>query len=158
MPRERRRSRSPGRHRGSRRSRSPSRTRDTSSRATRRRSRTPPRRASRERRGRETRPANERRRRSRSPPAHAHRARSSTRSPSPAATADHAKTGPTEQELQTMTEDEQMMALMGFGGFDTTKDKAVAGNTAGAANVKKQRKFRQYMNRRGGFNRLLDKQ
>ncbi|KAJ2763718.1 U4/U6.U5 small nuclear ribonucleoprotein [Coemansia nantahalensis] len=57
-----------------------------------------------------------------------------------------------------MTEDEQMMALMGFGGFDTTKDKAVAGNSVGAANVKKQRKFRQYMNRKGGFNRLLDKQ
>ncbi|KAJ1718104.1 U4/U6.U5 small nuclear ribonucleoprotein, partial [Coemansia biformis] len=57
-----------------------------------------------------------------------------------------------------MTEEEQMMALMGFGGFDSTKDRPVAGNKVGAANVKKQQKFRQYKNRKGGFNRLLDKQ
>ncbi|KAJ2120887.1 U4/U6.U5 small nuclear ribonucleoprotein, partial [Coemansia sp. RSA 2131] len=51
-----------------------------------------------------------------------------------------------------MNEEDQMMALMGFSGFDTTKDKAVAGNKLGTANIKKQRKFRQYMNRKGGFN------
>ncbi|KAG8728688.1 hypothetical protein FRC12_021568 [Ceratobasidium sp. 428] len=57
-----------------------------------------------------------------------------------------------------MEEDEaQMMAAMGFGGFDSTKGKAVLGNQQGAANVKKQRTWRQYMNRRGGFNRPLDK-
>ncbi|KAG9081203.1 hypothetical protein FRC07_014578, partial [Ceratobasidium sp. 392] len=55
-------------------------------------------------------------------------------------------------------EDEaQMMAAMGFGGFDSTKGKAVVGNQQGAANIKKQRTWRQYMNRRGGFNRPLDK-
>ncbi|ORX72253.1 DUF1777-domain-containing protein [Linderina pennispora] len=61
------------------------------------------------------------------------------------------------KDLSGMTEEEQMMALMGFGGFDSTKGKSVAGNSDGAANVKKQRKFRQYMNRKGGFNRPLDK-
>lgn len=75
------------------------------------------------------------------------------------------------EEGEDVEEDEmQMMAAMGFGGFDTTKvrshanscsslynilvqGKAVVGNQQGAANVKKQRTWRQYMNRRGGFNR-----
>lgn len=47
--------------------------------------------------------------------------------------------------------------MMGFGGFGTTKGKKVAGNDAGAAEVKKERTWRQYMNRKGGFNRPLDK-
>ncbi|CAO3662100.1 unnamed protein product [Umbelopsis vinacea] len=51
----------------------------------------------------------------------------------------------------------QMMKLMGFGGFETTKGKHVAGADMSGANVKKQPKYRQYMNRRGGFNRPLDK-
>lgn len=50
-----------------------------------------------------------------------------------------------------------MMKLMGFGGFETTKGKHVAGADMSGANVKKQPKYRQYMNRRGGFNRPLDK-
>ncbi|CDR99480.1 hypothetical protein [Sporisorium scitamineum] len=50
-----------------------------------------------------------------------------------------------------------MAAMMGFGGFGTTKGKKVSGNTAGAAEVKKERTWRQYMNRKGGFNRPLDK-
>lgn len=54
-------------------------------------------------------------------------------------------------------EQTEMMALMGFGGFDTTKSKPVEGNQRGAAKVNKQRTWRQYMNRRGGFNRPLDK-
>lgn len=54
--------------------------------------------------------------------------------------------------------DEQaMMAMMGFGGFGTTHGKEVRGNQEGAADVHKQRTWRQYMNRRGGFNRPLDK-
>lgn len=40
-----------------------------------------------------------------------------------------------------------MAAMMGFGGFGTTKGKKVAGNAAGAAEVKKERTWRQYMNR-----------
>lgn len=45
---------------------------------------------------------------------------------------------------------------MGFCNFDSTKGKHVIGNAAYVANVVKQRKYRQYMNRRGGFNRPLD--
>ncbi|PVU99782.1 hypothetical protein BB559_000417 [Furculomyces boomerangus] len=51
---------------------------------------------------------------------------------------------------------EQMSSLMGFEGFDTTKGKKVFGNHPGSANVVKARKYRQYMNRKGGFNRPLD--
>ncbi|KAJ2382915.1 U4/U6.U5 small nuclear ribonucleoprotein, partial [Coemansia sp. RSA 2559] len=80
-------------------------------------------------------------------------------SPSPSRIDCNAKEGELPGEaLQGMTEEEQMSALMGFSGFDTTKGKHVNGNDVGSANVKKQRKFRQYMNRKGGFNRLLDKQ
>jgi U4/U6.U5 tri-snRNP-associated protein 3 len=52
--------------------------------------------------------------------------------------------------------DEEMMRLMGFGGFDTTKNKHVDGNVQGEAKINRARKYRQYMNRRGGFNRPLD--
>lgn len=50
-----------------------------------------------------------------------------------------------------------MMAMMGMGGFGTTKGKKVEGNQEGGVDVKKMRTWRQYMNRRGGFNRPLDK-
>ncbi|ORY95737.1 hypothetical protein BCR43DRAFT_415044, partial [Syncephalastrum racemosum] len=53
-------------------------------------------------------------------------------------------------------EETKMMKLMGFGGFDTTKNKHVDGADLSGANVKKPIKYRQYMNRRGGFNRPLD--
>jgi len=54
-------------------------------------------------------------------------------------------------------EEEQMSKLMGFSGFDTTKGKKTDGST-NASGIFKQpkRKYRQYMNRRGGFNRPLD--
>jgi len=47
--------------------------------------------------------------------------------------------------------------MMGMSGFGTTKGTHVEGNQEGAVNVKKIRTWRQYMNRRGGFNRPLDK-
>lgn len=55
-------------------------------------------------------------------------------------------------------DDEQvdMMKLMGFANFDTTKDKKVENNENGAVNLQRKRRYRQYMNRRGGFNRPLD--
>ncbi|CAB3407805.1 unnamed protein product [Caenorhabditis bovis] len=52
--------------------------------------------------------------------------------------------------------EEEMMKMMGFGGFDTTKNKQVDDNVDGCVNIKKPRKYRQYMNRKGGFNRPLD--
>lgn len=63
----------------------------------------------------------------------------------------------TDKDLEGKTEEEQeMMKLMGFGGFDSTKGKHVAGNDVSAVNVLQKRKYRQYMNRKGGFNRPLD--
>lgn len=52
---------------------------------------------------------------------------------------------------------EAMAKVMGFSSFDTTKGKQVAGNKVGAVKVVKKRRYRQYMNRKGGFNRPLDK-
>lgn len=53
---------------------------------------------------------------------------------------------------------EEMKKLMGFTNFDTTKGKQVPGNNKiGAVHVVKKRRYRQYMNRKGGFNRPLDK-
>ncbi|KAL4265993.1 SNUT3 family protein [Pleurotus pulmonarius] len=54
-------------------------------------------------------------------------------------------------------DDSAMMAMMGLSGFGTTKGKQVEGNQEGGADIKKIRTWRQYMNRRGGFNRPLDK-
>lgn len=54
------------------------------------------------------------------------------------------------------TVDDDMMRQMGFGGFGTTKNKKVEDNVDGTVKVNKPRKYRQYMNRKGGFNRPLD--
>ncbi len=58
-------------------------------------------------------------------------------------------------------DDKELMRIMGFTGFDTTKDKQVEDNIAGAAvgavSKNRRRIYRQYMNRRGGFNRPLQK-
>jgi len=60
-------------------------------------------------------------------------------------------------EEEGQAEDEaSMMKLMGFTDFNTTKGKHVKGNDTYAANIVQKRKYRQYMNRRGGFNRPLD--
>lgn len=63
----------------------------------------------------------------------------------------------TAADLAGKTEDEQnMMKMMGFCNFDTTKGKKVEGNEVGDVHVILKRKYRQYMNRKGGFNRPLD--
>jgi len=63
----------------------------------------------------------------------------------------------TDQDLIGKSEEEiDMMRVMGFGSFDTTKNKKVDGNNTGAVHVLVKRKYRQYMNRKGGFNRPLD--
>ncbi|KAI1449698.1 hypothetical protein F5Y02DRAFT_158205 [Annulohypoxylon stygium] len=48
-----------------------------------------------------------------------------------------------------------MQAMMGFGGFGTTKGTHIPGNNAGAVRKEKKTEYRQYMNRLGGFNRPL---
>ncbi|KJH46681.1 hypothetical protein DICVIV_07245 [Dictyocaulus viviparus] len=52
--------------------------------------------------------------------------------------------------------EQDVASLMGFGGFNTTKNKKVHGNYDGAVKINKPRRYRQYMNRKGGFNRPLD--
>jgi len=60
--------------------------------------------------------------------------------------------------MDVVNEDDAALAsIMGLNGFGTTKGKPVEGNQEGGVNVKKVRTWRQYMNRRGGFNRPLDK-
>ena len=63
--------------------------------------------------------------------------------------------------IEGLTPEEEMQRMMGFGGFDSTKGKVVVDNHEGAARglgaKNKGRKYRQYMNRRGGFNKLLAK-
>ncbi|KAK8110957.1 uncharacterized protein PG998_007414 [Apiospora kogelbergensis] len=51
--------------------------------------------------------------------------------------------------------DMDMAAMMGFGGFGTTKGSKVKGNNVGAVRKEKKTEYRQYMNRIGGFNRPL---
>lgn len=63
----------------------------------------------------------------------------------------------TAADLEGKSVDEQeMMKMMGFCSFDTTKGKKVEGNDTGGVHVILKRKYRQYMNRKGGFNRPLD--
>ena len=60
--------------------------------------------------------------------------------------------------LEGKTNEEiEMMKMLGFASFDTTKGKHVDGScNAGGANIQEKRRYRQYMNRKGGFNRPLD--
>ncbi|KAL3774621.1 hypothetical protein ACHAWO_001992 [Cyclotella atomus] len=71
------------------------------------------------------------------------------------------KTKDDDSEEEPDDEQAEMMHLMGFGGFGTTKGKVVMDNQTsaarGAASKNKGRKYRQYMNRKGGFNRPLNK-
>lgn len=67
-----------------------------------------------------------------------------------------------EEELLGLEEDEKMKLLLGFSGsFGTTKYQKVADNhqthATGLVAKNKGRKYRQYMNRKNGFNRPLDK-
>ncbi|XP_027889267.1 U4/U6.U5 small nuclear ribonucleoprotein 27 kDa protein [Xiphophorus couchianus] len=143
--RERRRSRSTSReHERRRRDRDRSRSRDRDRERRRSRSRSP------------------HRRRSRTPP---RRHRSSSLSPGRQKDErKEAKDKPgksiqiSAEDMEGKTEEEiEMMKTMGFGSFDTTKGKKTDGSVnAYAVNVSMKRKYRQYMNRKGGFNRPLD--
>lgn len=63
----------------------------------------------------------------------------------------------TPADLEGKTPEEQeMLKVMGFCGFDSTKGKKVEDNVRGDVHVVLKRKYRQYMNRKGGFNRPLD--
>jgi U4/U6.U5 tri-snRNP-associated protein 3 len=65
-----------------------------------------------------------------------------------------------DEEARRAQEEAEMMAAMGFPtAFDTTHEKDVGDVRTKLEGVKNKdpRKYRQYMNRRGGFNRPLDK-
>ncbi|KAJ3845283.1 hypothetical protein F5878DRAFT_599873 [Lentinula raphanica] len=81
----------------------------------------------------------------------------STRSNSPTSKPDSEYSNNAEAGQVPEDDDTAMMAMMGMAGFGSTKGKHVEGNQEGAVNIKKTRTWRQYMNRRGGFNRPLDK-
>lgn len=74
-------------------------------------------------------------------------------------------TNPGEREKIEGEEEEddeaEMARLMGFGDFSTTKGKQIDDNKlgagAGAVSKHKARKYRQYMNRKSGFDRPLAK-
>jgi hypothetical protein len=56
-----------------------------------------------------------------------------------------------------LTEAELEMVDLGLPvAFDSTKGREVPGNALGGAKVKPRRGYRQYMNRKGGFNKPLD--
>jgi U4/U6.U5 tri-snRNP-associated protein 3 len=63
-----------------------------------------------------------------------------------------------DDDVEVVEEDDglaAMQAMMGFGGFGTTKQKKVPGNDVSAVRKEKKTEYRQYMNRVGGFNRPL---
>ena len=55
--------------------------------------------------------------------------------------------------------DEQMKKMLGFSTFTSSKNKNHKNSSCEAIfkNSKERREYRQYMNRRGGFDRNLDK-
>ena len=79
------------------------------------------------------------------------------RSPSRDMEVDHEEVEEGEDEDEVEVDDGMgdMQAMMGFGGFGTTKGKHVAGNNAYAVSKEKTTVYRQYMNRTKGFNRPL---
>jgi U4/U6.U5 tri-snRNP-associated protein 3 len=66
-----------------------------------------------------------------------------------------------QEELDGLDEEEQMKMLLGIQDFGSTKGEQVEDNKTSAARgvaaKNKARKYRQYMNRKNGFNRPLEK-
>ncbi|ODV66050.1 hypothetical protein HYPBUDRAFT_142209 [Hyphopichia burtonii NRRL Y-1933] len=60
-----------------------------------------------------------------------------------------------DREILETNADEDMISLMGFGGFGSTKGKHVTGTKGGNAKFDKKSDYRQYINREKGFNRPL---
>lgn len=73
----------------------------------------------------------------------------------PAASAAGSDTGGQEDEDD---DEAAMAAMLGFGGFGSSKGKKIEGNAdIGMSKTNQPRVIRQYMNRAGGFNRPLDR-
>jgi U4/U6.U5 tri-snRNP-associated protein 3 len=59
-------------------------------------------------------------------------------------------------DFDDLSDDEKLARVMGFKKFKTTKETKIPGNEFNyAVSKQKQTKYRQYMNRQGGFNRPL---
>lgn len=58
-------------------------------------------------------------------------------------------------EIPVDAHDDDMISLMGFGGFETTKGKHVKGTKGGNTRKETKSEYRTYMNRSKGFNRPL---
>ena len=58
-------------------------------------------------------------------------------------------------ESSVEAQDDDMISLMGFGGFGTTKGKHVKGTKGGSTKKEAKSEYRTYMNRSKGFNRPL---
>ncbi|XP_065185330.1 U4/U6.U5 small nuclear ribonucleoprotein 27 kDa protein-like [Sycon ciliatum] len=158
--RERRRSRSrerERRHRDRSRSRSPHRSRRSRSRE-RDRERRRERGGERDRDRRSTSPSHRRHRRGRSqsPSSRHGKDRDRRKDEQVAKPAGPVGAAAAACEDPTVDAEAEMMKVMGFSNFDTTKGKSVQGTDVSAALIRKERRYRQYMNRRGGFNRPLD--
>eukprot|EP00933_Yihiella_yeosuensis_P056929 TRINITY_DN5638_c0_g1_i1.p1 TRINITY_DN5638_c0_g1~~TRINITY_DN5638_c0_g1_i1.p1 ORF type:complete len:149 (+),score=47.25 TRINITY_DN5638_c0_g1_i1:94-540(+) len=84
------------------------------------------------------------------------------RARSESADSDESKSSDDEEEMKEfllstdMPEEQMLSKMMGFSAFDSSKGKDHA--TSDLSDVKRatKRQYRQYMNRRGGFNRPLD--
>ncbi|CUM67000.1 uncharacterized protein PRCAT00004687001 [Priceomyces carsonii] len=57
--------------------------------------------------------------------------------------------------VEELCDNDEMISLMGFGGFGTTKGKHVKSTKGGGAKSDTKPEYRQYMNRTKGFNRPL---
>lgn len=55
-----------------------------------------------------------------------------------------------------MPEDQMLVKMMGFSAFDSTQGKDHSASDLSDVKRATKRQYRQYMNRRGGFNRPLD--
>jgi U4/U6.U5 tri-snRNP-associated protein 3 len=70
--------------------------------------------------------------------------------------AEHRAANLTVDELASLQTPEEMAAVGLPISFGSTQGKHVTGANASLARVKKKREYRQYMNRKGGFNQLLE--
>lgn len=58
-------------------------------------------------------------------------------------------------EDKDLTEEQLMQKLMGFDGFSSSKGKEHTSTDVSGVSKRSRRRYRQYMNRKGGFNRPL---
>ncbi|KAK6590221.1 hypothetical protein RS030_172675 [Cryptosporidium xiaoi] len=65
------------------------------------------------------------------------------------------KKSDTEIHLSDESEADQIKKLFGIEDFDSSKNKDHSSSSRSYANIRSRRKYRQYMNRPGGFNRPL---